>query len=510
MNRVGPRLLLLLLPVVALVAACGSGSGTSSAAIGTVSTSASAAREGAVDRKGLAATLAVWPEFGLDPQRSDATNAGTGITAANLGSLHDRRVTVPGTVDSSPIYVGGATVRGAAHDVVVATTSYGRTFALDANTGKLLWTFTPPGYSGLVGSAQITTASPVLDPRPTHRYVYAASPNGQVHKLALASGKEIRSGAWPVTVNRDPTKEKMGAALNVDGPYVIAATGGYIGDIPVYQGHVVLIDSESGKVAAVFNTLCAQRRSIIVPSSCPESDSAILSRGGAVVEPGGKRLLVDTGNATWDGRRYFGDSVLELTVPGLHLRQSYTPRNQAELNSGDLDLGSSAPALLGENRVLVAGKDGVMRVLDLARLDGHPPGGKPRLGGEVQTLETPGDTQLFTAPAVWHHGGQTTVFVADFSATAAYAVRGGRLHQLWENDTPGTSPILAGGLVYVYEPSAGGIEVYDPGSAKPIAKLPGAPGHWNSPIVVDGHVVEPEGDANDHASSGTIDLFSVK
>jgi hypothetical protein len=457
-----------------------------------------------------AATLTEWPAFGLDPQRSDATNAATGITAADVGKLRDRRVTVPGTVDSSPIYLGGASVRGGIHDVVIATTSYGRTFALDAGSGKRLWTYTPPGYAGLLGGAQITTTSPVLDPSPSHRYVFTASPDGVVHKLVLATGKEVRAGAWPVSITRDPTREKMAAALNVDGPYVIATTGGYIGDAPTYQGHVVLIDRESGKVAAVFNTLCAQRHSIIVPRSCPQSDSAILSRGGAVVEPGGGRILVDTGNGTWDGRRYFGDSVLELTVPGLRLRQSFTPRNQAELNSSDSDLGSSAPAPLGGNRVLVAGKDGVMRVLDLKQLDGSPPGGKARLGGEVQALETPGDTQLFTAPAVWHHGRQTTVFVADFSATAAFAFRGGRLHKLWENDTPGTSPIVAGGLVYVYEPSGGGIEVYRPTSATPIAKLPGAPGHWNSPIVVDGHVIEPEGDANDHAGTGTMDLFSLQ
>ncbi|HVX32466.1 MAG TPA: hypothetical protein VHA80_04925 [Solirubrobacterales bacterium] len=454
------------------------------------------------------ATLTEWPEFGLTPQRADATNAATGITAANVGDLRDRRVTVPGTIDSSPIYLGGAEVRGRSHDVVVATSSYGRTFAIDAGSGQRLWTYTPPGYAGLVGSAQITTAGPVLDP--SHRYVFTASPDGLVHKLLLASGKEVRSGAWPVSVTRDPTREKLAAALNVDGPYLIAATGGYIGDAPTYQGHVVLIDRESGDLAATFNTLCANRRSIILPRTCPQSDSAILSRGGAVVEPGGKRLLVATGNATWDGRRYFGDSVLELTVPGLRLRQSYTPRDQAKLNAEDLDLGSSAPALLGADRVLVAGKDGLMRVLDLARLDGTPPGGKPHLGGEVQTLTTPGDTQLFTAPAVWHHGKQTTVFVADFSATAAYAFRGGRLHKLWENDTPGTSPILAGGLLYVYEPSDGGIEIYRPGSGTPIAKLPGAPGHWNSPIVVDGHVIEPEGDANDHTGTATIDLFSVR
>jgi hypothetical protein len=497
--------------VLALLAACGSGSGTSSAAIGTISTSAATASAAARGSGGEAtrAELASWPEFGLDPQRSDATDAATGITAANLGKLRDRRVTLPGTIDSSPIYLAGAKVRGGAHDVVIVTSSYGRTFALDANSGKRLWTYTPPGYSSWVGSPQITNSSPLLDPSPQHRYVYAASPDGEVHKLSLESGKEVRAGAWPVTVTKDPTKEKMGSALNVDGPYLIATTSGYIGDIPVYQGHVVLIDRDTGKIAAVFNTLCAKRRTIMVPTSCPQSDSAILSRGGAVVEPGGKRLLVDTGNATWNGRQYFGDSVLELTVPGLDLRQSYTPRNQAELNANDLDLGSSAPALLGEDRVLVAGKDGVMRVLNLKRLDGHAPGGKPRLGGEVQTLETPGDTELFTVPAVWHRAKQTTVFVADSAATAAYALRGGRLHQLWQNDTPGTSPILAGGLLYVYDPTAGGIEVYRPNSSKPIAKLPGAPGHWNSPIVVDGHVVEPEGDANDHADSGTIDLFSA-
>jgi hypothetical protein len=490
------RLLLIGSLLLALVAAVGSGSGSSAVA-------------GSTARAGTGAELAVWPEFGLDPQRSDATEAATGITAANVGKLRDRRVTLPGTIDSSPIYLAGAEVRGGTHDVVLVTSSYGRTFAIDASSGKRLWTYTPPGYSGWVGSAQITNSSPVLEDTPQHRFVYAASPDGVVHKLSLASGKEVRSGHWPVTVSRDPTKEKMGSALNVDGPYVIATTSGYIGDIPVYQGHVVLIDRDSGKVAAVFNTLCANRRAIIVPTSCPQSDSAILSRGGAVVEPGGKRLLVDTGNATWDGRRYFGDSVLELTVPGLRLRQSYTPRNQAELNAQDLDLGSSAPALLGEDRVLVAGKDGVMRVLNLARLDGHAPGGKERLGGEVQTLETPGDTQLFTVPAVWRHGAQTTVFVADFSATAAYALRGGRLHQLWQNGTPGTSPIVAGGLLYVYEPDAGGIEVYSPRSSKPIAELPGEPGHWNSPIVVDGHVIEPEGDANEHSGSGTIDLFSA-
>jgi hypothetical protein len=498
---------ILLAATVLLVGACGSDSSgaTGPGSISTTARTSTAANPAVPPIEGE--PLTSWTVFGLDAQRSDATDRPTGITAANLSRLKDRQIKLPGTIDSSPIYLHHATVGGADHDVVIATSSYGRTFAIDANSGKRLWTYTPPGYPALVGSAQITNSSPIAEP--DGRFVFTASPDGEIHKLATASGHEVRSGAWPTVITRDPTKEKIGSALNMVGTDVIATTSGYIGDAPTYQGHVVLISRQTGKIDAVFNSLCSERRTIIVPTSCPESDSAILSRGGAVVEPGDKRLLFDTGNATWDGRRYFGDSVVELTLPGLRLRQAYAPRNQAELNENDLDLGSSAPALLGEDRVLVVGKDGVMRVLALGALDGHPPGGKQVLGGEIQTLETPGDTQLFTQPAVWHHGKQTTVFVGDFSATAAFALRGGKLQELWENGTPGTSPIMAGGLLYVYEPEGGGIEVYKPGSPDPIAKLPGAPGHWNSPIVVDGHVIEPEGDANDHSGEGTIDILRL-
>jgi outer membrane protein assembly factor BamB len=484
--------------VALLVSACG---GSSSSATGTMSTGGGAARTNG-------AKLTDWPEFGLNPQRTDATSRPTGITAKNVGRLRVRQVSLPGTVDSSPIYLHGLEVAGASHDVVVVTTTYGRTLALDADSGRRLWTHTPAGYGNWAGSAQITTTSPIADP--DRRFVYSASPNGLIHKLALSSGHEVRAGAWPASITRDATREKLGSALNIAGPDVIATTSGYIGDAPTYQGHLALISRASGRVTGVFNTLCADRHKIIVPGSCPESGSAILSRGGAVVEPGSKRLLISTGNGAWNGRTDFGDSVLELTVPGLRLRQAFTPANQRELEENDTDLGSSAPALLGHGRVMVAGKDGVIRVLDLRRLDGHAPSPHHRLGGELQTLKTPGGGELFTAPAVWHHGSQTTVFIADDEGTAAFALRRGRLHPLWSNSTPGTSPVLAGGLLYVYDPSAGGIEVYSPASGNPIAKLPGSSGHWNSPIVVDGHVVEPEGDANEHATTGTLKLFSVR
>jgi hypothetical protein len=489
----------------AFVAACGS-SAPADLSTPTISPTAVPAVTGA--RTSGAERLLDWPEFGLNPQRSSVRALASGITAANVAHLHRRTVHLPGTVDSSPIYLHGVGVGGASRDVIVVTTTYGRTLAIDAATGATLWTFTPSGIGRWAGSAQITTTSPLADPN--RMFVYAASPNGLIHKLALSSGAE--QPGWPTSITRDATHEKLAAALNIAGGSLLVATGGYLGDAPPYQGHLVEIARANGHVRRVFNTLCANRRELIVPSTCRASDSAILSRSGAVVEPGGKRVLIDTGNGPWNGTSNFGDSVLELTLPGLRLRQSFTPTTQATLNGTDTDLGSSAPAVLGGDRVLVAGKDGIMRVLVLSRLDGHPPsGGRIHpLGGEVQRLSTPGGAEPFAAPAVWRSSrGRTTVFVADGSGTAAFVMRRGRLYRAWQNGTPGTSPVMVGGLLYVYDPSAGGIEVYRPGSPRPIAHLPGEPGHWNSPIVVDGHVVEPEGDANDHRLSGTLEILSL-
>ena len=270
------------------------------------------------------------------------------------------------------------------------TTSYGKTIALDRN-GHILWTYTPPGIDGWEGSAQITNASPAADPDGQH--VYAVSPDGVVHKLNLADGSEVTGGGWPVTITRDPTHEKLGTALNISGRLVLATTGGYIGDAPPYQGHVVSIDRASGQIVHVWNALCSDRHEIIEPSSCPDSDAAIWARAGAVVEPETGRILVATGNAPYDGNTAWGDSVLELSPDAGRLLGSWTPPNQEELNSGDVDLGSTAPALVrgadGRLYGIQGGKDALLRVIDIERMQ------------VVQTLPTPGAQSMFTTPAVW-------------------------------------------------------------------------------------------------------------
>jgi len=441
-----------------------------------------------------------WTRFGFDAARSSSYRYATGITAANVRRLQRQRVELDGTVDSSPIFLHDVAIGGGRHDAFFVTTTYGKTLAIDADDGRVLWRYVPPGYASLAGSYRITNATPVADPRRTA--IYAAGPDGRVRKLSVADGREL----WATAITLLPRREKIAAALNFARGRVIAATGGYIGDAPPYQGHVITLNTRNGAVVRVWNSLCSNRHALINPSSCRSSDSAIWARAGAVVEPSG-RLLVATGNGPWNGRTDWGDSVLELSADAGRLLQNWTPRNQAALESSDADLGSTAPALLTRALALQGGKDGVLRVLNLRRLNGTAHAGG-RKGGELQTLRTPGGVDLFSAPAVWRRGRTTWAFVADGSGTAGFRLAGSRIRRAWQTGTAGTSPVVAGGLLYVYDPN-GALRVLAPTTGRTVATLPAGGGHWNSPIVVAGRIALPEGDANEHRQSGVLDIYRL-
>jgi outer membrane protein assembly factor BamB len=420
------------------------------------------------------AAAADWPEFGYSPGRQNVGPASTGITAANVAKLRRRTIQLDGTVDSSPISVGG---------VIYVTTTYGRTEAIDAKTGKVRWRFTPPTYNSYAGSAQISNMSPIADPDRTA--IYAGAPDGVIRKLAIKNGKVL----WQTKITRDPKHEKLTSSLNFSRGLVIATTGGYIGDAPPYQGHVVTLSPKNGHIAHVWNSLCADRHAIIQPSTCSASDSAIWARSGAVVLPNGN-LLVATGNAPYNGTTNFGDSVIELTPDAARVVAHWAPDNQDALNAQDLDLGSTAPALLSGGYLVQGGKEGKLYLLS-------------RGLKLLQTETTPGATDLFSAPAVWNG---TWVFVADSAGTDAWQLRNGHLQKVWSNGSSGNSPVIAGGLLYIQ--GNGGIHVYKPSNGHEVTVLPCGDAHWQSPIVVDGRVIAVEGDANQHLTSGTLDIYS--
>jgi outer membrane protein assembly factor BamB len=439
-----------------------------------------------------------WTRFGWDPGRSSASRDETGITAANVATLRRQQVVIDGTGDASPIYLHGVRVSGDTHDVFFVTTTYGKTLAIDADSGKILWRFTPSGYDTWAGSRRITNSTPVADP--TREFIYAASPDGHIQKLAVADGRAV----WSTAITTLPEREKIASSLNYDRGRVVATTGGYIGDAPPYQGHVAILDAASGKLVHVWNSLCSDRHELIDPKSCDESGNAIWGRAGAVIDSTTGDIFVATGNGKWDGRTNWGDAAIAIDSSATKVIDNYTPSNTEELSARDADLGSTSPALLGGGYVVQGGKDGSIRLLEFGRTRGST----PRRGGEAQVVSTPSGTDLFTAPAVSHGGGKTWLFAGDNGGTAAWNLTGGRLQQVWHNRNGGTSPVIAGGLLYVYDP-AGGLRVYEPETGRQLAALDCGNGHWNSPIVVDGRIALPEGNANQHLTTGVLDIWRL-
>jgi hypothetical protein len=214
-------------------------------------------------------------------------------------------------------------------------------------------------------------------------------------------------------------------------------------------------------------------------------------------------IFIATGNARWDGRTNWGDAAIALDADG-RMIDNYTPTNTNELSDRDADLGSTSPALLGNGFIAQGGKDGFIRILQFGRTRGT----SPRQDGELQSVRTPSGGDLFTAPAVWRPGSTVWLIAADNGGTAAWTFANGHLTPVWQNRTGGTSPVIAGGLLYVYD-LGGGLHVYLPQTGKEATVLESGRGHWNSPIIADGRIALPEGNANRHSDSGILNIWRL-
>src|ERR1700733_13504933 len=214
-----------------------------------------------VSTTSVTGAAADWPTFGGSNTRTNANMAATKITAANVGSMVRQQVKISAPIDAGLIYLHGVTVNGASHDVYFGTTNVGRTVAIDANDGTVLWEYAAPGFDeaaaakgvptgarGLIVK-QIDNSTPVADAN--RQFIYAASANGKVTKIAIADGKAV----WSTAVTKLPNFEKLDSPLTFLNGKVIVSTAGYVGDTAPYQGHIAVLDARSGALEHVWNSL---------------------------------------------------------------------------------------------------------------------------------------------------------------------------------------------------------------------------------------------------------------
>jgi hypothetical protein len=450
-----------------------------------------------------------WPQWGFDPAHSANNTAETTVDASNVDQLEQKyAVTLTGRVNAAPVFAEGIPTASGTKDLLFVTAQSGRITAIDADDGSVVWSKTTTG-----GHTPIES-SPAVDP--DRQFVYSYGADGKAHKYAIGDGNEITSAGWPQTITSKPGVEKGASALAtaVSGGIarLYAVTNGYVGDGGDYQGHLVTIDLATG-TSRVFNSMCSTITTLIASGGCSGWQSGIWGRPGAVYDAGTDRVYITTANGEFDandGGHNWGDSVLALNPDGTGAGggmplDSHTPTNYAQLDSGDVDLGSASlsilPAPAGSTVAHIGvqtGKDSKLHLIDLDDMGGvglPPPSGG---GGEIEVIDVPiSEFWMKTQSVVWvdtHGDGAAWVYVGNGNGISGLkltltASNVPHLQPTWQQNSDATSAIIANDIVYHAGSCPAGtcLIARDPKSGGALWTSPAIGSlKWGSPILVDG------------------------
>ena len=325
----------------------------------------------------------------LTPQNVNANQFG------KLGAFK-----VDGAVYAQPLYLPSVEVPGKGkHDILYVATEHDSVYAFDANRpgDPPLWKVNfldKAKGEKVVNEDEVAcpfirpevgiTSTPVIDLKTGTLYVLARTmiPHTvgadeyfqRLHALAITTraekfgGPKLIAAAVPGngrgsvkgTVAFDPLRENPRAALTLTNN-ALYLTWASSCDVDPYHGWVMAYDPQT----------LAQRAVLNVTPDGNEAGIWLADTGPAADADG--YLYVPTGNGTFsagNGGRDYGDSVLKLDGATLAIRDYFTPHDQARINEGDSDVGSSGPTLLpdqpGPHRhlLLQPTKDSTIYVID--------------------------------------------------------------------------------------------------------------------------------------------------
>jgi len=255
------------------------------------------------------------------------------------------------------------------------------------------------------------------------------------------------------------------------------------GDCATYRGRVVAVPETGGT-----------RRYFTVDAAPGENQGGIWMGGAAPVVDSGGHIWVATGNGSVYSYQHAyddGDAVLELSS-SLRLMQFFAPSTWATNNARDLDM-STAPVLLPDGQVILAGKSRIIYLLDGTHLGG--------IGHQQATLGSGQHTIIGSACSDDIDGGVALVGMTAYLPCLAgiIAVQAASspptLHLLWSSGIGGGPPIAAAGLIWTIGQN-GVLYGLDPATGRLRQQVTiGVPAnHFPTPSVADGLLVAPSAD----------------
>jgi quinohemoprotein ethanol dehydrogenase len=269
------------------------------------------------------------------------------------------------------------------------STAWSKVFALDAATGKLLWTYDPhvPGEWAINACCDVVNRGVAA----WRGKIFVGTLDGRLIALDAATGKRI----WEtLTIDRNSRYTITGAPRIAQGKVIIGNGGGEFG----VRGYVSAYDADSGKMIWRFYTVPADPSK---PFETPELARAAktwsgkwwtLGGGGTVwnalaYDPQLDLLYIGTGNGTTWAEKYRspegGDNLFTCSIIALRMSTGKYVWHYQEDPSDEWDFDSDEDIVLADLTIdghlrkvlLQAPKNGFFYVID--RTDGKLISAKP-------------------------------------------------------------------------------------------------------------------------------------
>ena len=408
-----------------------------------------------------------------DGARTGQTTDQTILIPSNVNSTKFGKLfsyPVDGVVVAQPLYVPNVTLPGiGTRNVVYIVTQHDSVYAFDADsfgTGAPLWQVnflnaasgisTVPiaeqlcsgtGWSevGIMGTPAIdlTTGTLYLSAK-TRLAPGSPSNSGTVpvyqhtlHALDITTGADR---VTPVVVdasvvnavgntvyfhtNNLPQCQRPGLLLSNGTLFIAYGSNGC--DLHSY-GWVMAYSASNLQQLAVFNT---------APTPAPNlaTGASLWMSGGGIAQDENGSLYVSTANGPFDAISDWGDTVLKLGFSNnnsISVTDYFTPFDQANMATKDLDLGSGGVTILPDqpglfpHLMVTSGKTGNIYLLNRDNMGQYNPANTPPLNDNSQIVQyIPAAVGLFdSVPVYWNN---KVYFAAQGDAVKAFALVNGQ------------------------------------------------------------------------------------
>ena len=328
---------------------------------------------------------------GVFTQHNDIARTGQNLnetiltTASVSGGTFGKKFSQPvdGFIYGQPLYMQGVAIAGVKHNVVFVVTENDSVYAFDADSSMAaLWQITLlDAAHGAGNNATPTntntdnpctdilptigvTSTPVIDPSTGTIYVESKTKeNGnffhRLHALDITTGAEKVSP--PVTI----TATGFDTLMHTNRPGLLLLNGlvyvAYASDCDntPYHGWIFAYDAGTLTQDAVYNVSPNGRQ------------GGFWMSGAGTAADSNANIYIASGNGDFAPPDY-GDTILKLFYTGsaVSVTDYFTPFDQSNLDSGDIDLGSGGVLLLPDQQgghtheLVLAGKEGTIYVVD--------------------------------------------------------------------------------------------------------------------------------------------------